>query len=185
MRPARSAGSGRSHGAPRAASVISLRMRTAPRDDPWSGFAWSFQRREPSPELNSCSNRLRSAAHRRETYTGHWLPEPVVTGVDGTDPLSAVVAREDARFAVMVVLERLSPDQRVAFVLHDGFAVPFSEVARVLGTTEPAARIQSPARVTTLPPSVVNAVAPPVRRTGRVSSDPRRGMRWRSGSFGR
>src|ERR1700692_3885458 len=58
--------------------------------------------------------RLRSAAHRRETYTGNWLPEPVVTGYLGSheaDPLSAVVAQEDARFAAMVVLERLSPDQ--------------------------------------------------------------------------
>jgi RNA polymerase sigma-70 factor, ECF subfamily len=88
-------------------------------------------------------DRLRSAAHRRETYTGHWLPEPVVTGFgdsQGADPLSAVVAAEDARFAAMVVLERLSPDQRVAFVLHDGFAVPFAEVADVLGTNEAAAR---------------------------------------------
>lgn len=85
-------------------------------------------------------DRLRSAAHRRETYTGNWLPEPVVTGFDDADPLSTVVAREDARFAAMVVLERLSPDQRVAFVLHDGFAVPFAEVAQVLGTNEAAAR---------------------------------------------
>ncbi len=85
-------------------------------------------------------DRLRSAAHRRETYAGNWLPEPVVTGFDTSDPLSAVVAAEDARFAAMVVLERLSPDQRVAFVLHDGFAVPFAEVARVLGTNEAAAR---------------------------------------------
>jgi len=85
-------------------------------------------------------DKLRSAAHRRETYVGNWLPEPVVTDFDGSDPLSAVVAHEDARFAAMVVLERLSPDQRVAFVLHDGFAVPFAEVAEVLGTTEPAAR---------------------------------------------
>jgi len=85
-------------------------------------------------------DRLRSAAHRRETYTGNWLPEPVVTGFDSADPLSAVVAREDARFAAMVVLERLNPDQRLAFVLHDGFAVPFAEVAEVLGTNEAAAR---------------------------------------------
>ncbi|OBA70550.1 RNA polymerase subunit sigma [Mycobacterium sp. 1554424.7] len=85
-------------------------------------------------------DRLRSAAHRRETYVGNWLPEPVVTGFDESDPLSAVVASEDARFAAMVVLERLSPDQRVAFVLHDGFAVPFAEVAEVLGTSEVAAR---------------------------------------------
>jgi RNA polymerase sigma-70 factor, ECF subfamily len=85
-------------------------------------------------------DRLRSAAHRHETYTGNWLPEPVVTGFDDANPLSAVVASEDARFAAMVVLERLSPDQRVAFVLHDGFAVPFAEVAEVLGINEAAAR---------------------------------------------
>jgi RNA polymerase sigma-70 factor, ECF subfamily len=85
-------------------------------------------------------DRLRSAAHRHETYTGNWLPEPVVTGFDDANPLSAVVASEDARFAAMVVLERLSPDQRVAFVLHDGFAAPFAEVAEVLGINEAAAR---------------------------------------------
>lgn len=85
-------------------------------------------------------DRLRSAAHRRETYLGEWLPEPVVTALDGDDPLAAVVAGEDARFAAMVVLERLNPDQRVAFVLHDGLAVPFGEIADVLGVSEGAAR---------------------------------------------
>ncbi|OBK28612.1 RNA polymerase subunit sigma [Mycobacterium asiaticum] len=85
-------------------------------------------------------DKLRSAAHRRESYTGNWLPEPVVTGFDTADPLSAVVAAEDARFAAMVVLEKLSPDQRVAFVLHDGFSVPFAEVADVLGINEASAR---------------------------------------------
>lgn len=84
-------------------------------------------------------DRLRSAVHRRESYVGEWLPEPVVTGFDD-DPLAAVVAGEDARFAAMVVLERLTPDQRVAFVLHDGFGVPFAEVAGVLGTTHASAR---------------------------------------------
>ncbi|KUI30121.1 RNA polymerase subunit sigma [Mycobacterium sp. IS-1742] len=85
-------------------------------------------------------DRLRSAAHRRETYVGQWLPEPVVTGFDPTDPLAAVVAADDARFAAMVVLERLTPDQRVAFVLHDGFAVPFPEIADVLGVSPAGAR---------------------------------------------
>lgn len=85
-------------------------------------------------------DRLRSARRRRESYVGQWLPEPVVTGVGDSDPLAAVVAGEDARFAAMVVLERLTPDQRVAFVLHDGFAMPFGEVAAVLGTSEAAAR---------------------------------------------
>jgi RNA polymerase sigma-70 factor (ECF subfamily) len=85
-------------------------------------------------------DRLRSAAHRRETYVGEWLPEPVVTELDGTDPLAALVAGEDARFAAMVVLENLTPDQRVAFVLHDGFAVPFTEIADVLETSPESAR---------------------------------------------
>ena len=91
-----------------------------------------------------CLDRLRSAAHRRETYVGEWLPEPVLTGwatgPSDSDPLAAVVADEDARFAAMVVLERLSPDQRVAFVLHDGFGVGFAEVADALGTNAAAAR---------------------------------------------
>jgi RNA polymerase sigma-70 factor (ECF subfamily) len=85
-------------------------------------------------------DRLRSAVHRREAYYGEWLPEPVVTPLDRSDPLTAVVADEDARFVAMVVLERLTPDQRVAFVLHDGFAVPFGEIAEVLGVTPASAR---------------------------------------------
>ena len=103
-------------------------------------------------------DRLKSAARRRETYVGEWLPEPIVTPLDGSDPLAAVVADEDARFAAMVVLERLTPDQRVAFVLHDGFAVPFAEIADVLGVSAAASRqLASRARR-----SIVDA-APPAR----------------------
>jgi RNA polymerase sigma-70 factor (ECF subfamily) len=104
-------------------------------------------------------DRLRSAAKRRETYVGEWLPEPVVTGFDGNDPLAAVVAADDARFAAMVVLERLTPDQRVAFVLHDGFAVPFGEIASVLGVSDASARqLASRARrlVSSEPPPVAD-----------------------------
>jgi RNA polymerase sigma-70 factor (ECF subfamily) len=104
-------------------------------------------------------DRLRSAAKRRETYVGEWLPEPVVTGFDGDDPLTAVVAADDARFAAMVVLDRLKPDQRVAFVLHDGFGVPFGEIADVLGINAAAARqLASRARraVSSAPPAVAD-----------------------------
>jgi RNA polymerase sigma-70 factor (ECF subfamily) len=104
-------------------------------------------------------DRLRSAAKRRETYVGEWLPEPVVTGFDGNDPLAAVVAADDARFAAMVVLERLTPDQRVAFVLHDGFSLPFGEIASVLGVSDTAARqLASRARraVAAAPPPVAD-----------------------------
>lgn len=106
-------------------------------------------------------DRLRSAGHRRETYYGEWLPEPVVTTLDGDDPLAAVVAGEDARFAAMVVLERLNPDQRVAFVLHDGFAVPFGEIASILGVSDATARqLASRARrsVASAPPPVSDDV---------------------------
>lgn len=105
-------------------------------------------------------DRLRSAVHRRETYVGEWLPEPVVTGLDGDDPLAALVASEDARFAAMVVLDRLAPDQRVAFVLHDGFSVPFKQIADILGISDAAARqLASRARrmVTATPEPVADA----------------------------
>lgn len=104
-------------------------------------------------------DRLRSAAKRRETYVGEWLPEPVVTGFDGNDPLAVVVAADDARFAAMVVLDRLNPDQRVAFVLHDGFGVPFAEIANVLGISAASARqLASRARgaVSSAPPPVAD-----------------------------
>lgn len=85
-----------------------------------------------------CLDRLTSAAKRRETYVGQWLPEPIVTPMDGSDdPLATIVQQEDNRFAALVVLDVLPPDQRVAFVLHDAFGVPFGEIADVLGI-EPA-----------------------------------------------
>ena len=88
-----------------------------------------------------CLDRLRSAEKRRESYVGEWLPEPVVTPLSGEpDPLDALVRDEDARLAAMIVLEHLSPPQRVAFVLHDGYGVPFDEIAGVLDVTVPAAR---------------------------------------------
>jgi len=86
-----------------------------------------------------CLDRVRSAPARRERYVGPWLPEPLVTsGPD--DVLDAVVAAEDVRIAALLVLERLSPDQRVALVLHDGAGLGFDEVADVLGCTPSAAR---------------------------------------------
>lgn len=90
-----------------------------------------------------CLDRLRSAAVRREKYVGQWLPEPIVTPLSGTgplDPLEQVVRNEDNRLAALIVLDVLPPPQRIAFVLHDGFGVPFDEIARMLGISSPAAR---------------------------------------------
>ena len=87
-----------------------------------------------------CLDRLRSAAVRRERYVGPWLPEPLVTTPDDEGPLATVVRDESVRMAAMVVLERLTPPQRVALVLHDAMDLPFAAIADVLGCTDAAAR---------------------------------------------
>jgi RNA polymerase sigma-70 factor (ECF subfamily) len=87
-----------------------------------------------------CLDRLRSASARRESYLGPWLPEPVVSTAAEDDPLAVLVRDEEVRMAAMVVLDQLSPPQRVAFVLHDALALPFEEIATVLGCTPAAAR---------------------------------------------
>ncbi|MFG2055511.1 RNA polymerase sigma factor SigJ [Micromonospora sp. NPDC048930] len=92
-----------------------------------------------------CLDVLRSARVRREAYPGQWLPEPMVSDVptaDGyaPDPAERAIRADQLGTALLVVLERLTPEQRVAFVLHDVFAVPFATVAEVLGTTPAAAR---------------------------------------------
>ncbi|MDT8914649.1 sigma-70 family RNA polymerase sigma factor [Amycolatopsis sp. PS_44_ISF1] len=88
-------------------------------------------------------DRLRSAAVRRERYVGQWLPEPIVTpwGAPASeDPLEAAVRDDGLRLAAMVVLDRLTAEQRVALVLHDAFSVPFGEIAEILGCSADAAR---------------------------------------------
>ncbi len=104
--------------------------------------------REPRAWLTTvvgriCLDALKSARARRERYVGSWLPEPVVTPLSGRpaeDPLEQVVRDDGVRMAAMVVLDRLPPEQRVAFVLHDAFGIPYAEIADTLGCSEPAAR---------------------------------------------
>jgi RNA polymerase sigma-70 factor (ECF subfamily) len=85
-----------------------------------------------------CLDVLKSARVRREAYPGQWLPEPVVTRLD--DPAERVSLRDEVGMALLVVLEKLTPEQRVALVLHDAFGVPFEEIATVLNATVAAAR---------------------------------------------
>ncbi|HEY2063513.1 MAG TPA: sigma-70 family RNA polymerase sigma factor [Amycolatopsis sp.] len=90
-----------------------------------------------------CLDRLRSAAVQRERYVGQWLPEPIVTPFGmpvSEDPLDAAVRDDGIRMAAMVVLDKLTPEQRVAFVLHDAFSVPFGEIGDILGCSADAAR---------------------------------------------
>ncbi|WP_319460034.1 RNA polymerase sigma factor SigJ [Micromonospora sp. RTP1Z1] len=107
-----------------------------------------------------CLDVLRSARVRRETYPGQWLPEPMVRAVPTTDgfapdPAERAVRADQVGTALLVVLERLAPEQRIAFVLHDVFAVPFATIAEVLGTTPAAARqLASRARRTVSAPDV-------------------------------
>jgi len=79
-----------------------------------------------------CLDRLKSARHRRETYIGPWLPEPVVE--------SAETEIDDITLPLLMALERLSPLERAAFLLHDVFGLDFNEVAATIGREAAACR---------------------------------------------
>lgn len=93
-----------------------------------------------------CLNVLDSARRRRELYVGPWLPEPVPTYAfpaatdTGEDPLERVTLDESISTALLVVLETMTPAERVSFVLHDVFAMPFDEIAGIVGRTPAACR---------------------------------------------
>jgi RNA polymerase sigma-70 factor, ECF subfamily len=86
---------------------------------------------------------LRSARVRRESYVGHWLPEPLLTdagSMTSPDPEHAAELADSMSMAALLLLERLSPEQRAVFVLHDVFSFPFGEIADVVGRSETACR---------------------------------------------
>jgi RNA polymerase sigma-70 factor (ECF subfamily) len=96
-----------------------------------------------------CLDLLRSARARREAYVGEWIPEPVPdragwihgwSGGDGADPADRATLDESISMAFLVVLEEMTPAQRVAFVLHDVFRFSFAEVAEIVGRTPAACR---------------------------------------------
>ena len=96
-----------------------------------------------------CLNLLGSARARRETYVGEWIPEPLpdraeqLTGRPGDiaiDPAERVTLDESVNMAFLVVLESMTPAERVAFILHDVFRYPFAEVARIVGRSPAACR---------------------------------------------
>ena len=83
---------------------------------------------------------LRSRRARREDYVGSWLPEPIVT-VDGSpNPEQEALLADSVGLALLVVLETLTPVERLAFVLHDMFAVPFEEIAAIVDRSPAATR---------------------------------------------
>ena len=82
---------------------------------------------------------LRSARARRETYPGDWLPEPLVTDPTA-DPARHVEMADSLSLAFLVLLERLSPEQRAVFLLHDVFDYGYGEIAEIVGKSEDNAR---------------------------------------------
>ncbi|HVX47240.1 MAG TPA: RNA polymerase sigma factor SigJ [Mycobacteriales bacterium] len=83
---------------------------------------------------------LGSARARREQYVGPWLPEPLVEDIDARDPAERIALEESVSMALLVTLERLSPAERTAFVLHDVFGLSFTEAGEVLGRSAAAVR---------------------------------------------
>jgi RNA polymerase sigma-70 factor (ECF subfamily) len=90
---------------------------------------------------NICLDVLKSARRRREQYVGPWLPEPLPSeAADDADPADRVTLDESVSTALLLVLDSMTPAERVAFVLHDVFQVPFPEVAEIVGRTPAAVR---------------------------------------------
>lgn len=93
-----------------------------------------------------CLDLLGSARARRERYVGEWIPEPVpgrsewLDGPDSADPADRVTLDESISMAFLVVLDSMTPAERVAFVLHDVFRYSFAEVAEIVGRTPAACR---------------------------------------------
>src|SRR3954452_14613592 len=87
-----------------------------------------------------CLDVLRTRRSRREDYIGSWLPEPIVIVDDAANPEEEAVLADSVGLALFVVLETLTPPERLAFVLHDMFGVPFDEIASILDRSPDAAR---------------------------------------------
>jgi RNA polymerase sigma factor (sigma-70 family) len=83
---------------------------------------------------------LRTRRSRREDAVGGWLPEPIVTADDAAGPEQEALLADSVGLALLVVLDTLSPAERLAFVLHDMFDVSFDEIAPIVGRTPTAAR---------------------------------------------
>jgi RNA polymerase sigma-70 factor (ECF subfamily) len=89
---------------------------------------------------NLCLNQLSSARARRETYVGQWLPEPLLAGDPMLGPAESAEQRESLSYAVLALMERLSPSERAVYVLREAFDFPHREIAGILDITEAASQ---------------------------------------------
>lgn len=87
---------------------------------------------------NKCIDHLKSAAHKREIYTGPWLPEPLI--LNDNDPISEVVNGEAISFAILLLLEKLKPLERAVFILREVLEYDYSTISKILNQTEPNCR---------------------------------------------
>src|SRR6476619_853427 len=87
-----------------------------------------------------CLNMLRSRTTRRESSLETHLPDPILSSEEGVDPEQEALLGDSIGLALLVVLDSLTPAERVAFVLHDVFAVPFDDIAPIVGRTPTATR---------------------------------------------
>jgi RNA polymerase sigma-70 factor (ECF subfamily) len=87
-----------------------------------------------------CIDALRARQARSEEYAGSWLPEPLVSTDETQDPEREAELADSVGLALLVVLETLTPAERLAFVLHDMFGVPFDELAPIVGRSSTATR---------------------------------------------
>ncbi|MFC8731343.1 RNA polymerase sigma-70 factor [Luteimicrobium sp. NPDC057192] len=107
-------------------------------------------------------NAATSARARRESYVGQWLPEPVDTAAD---PLLGAERDEALELAVLLLLEKLNPVERAAYVLHEAFGYPYRRIAEILETSEPNARqLARRARLRLTSERTATAPAPVQRR---------------------
>ena len=87
-----------------------------------------------------CIDMLRARQARREDYVGAWVPEPIVADSEQADPEQQTLMAETVGLALLVVLETLTPTERLAYVLHDMFALPFAEIGAIIDRSPAAAR---------------------------------------------
>ncbi len=87
-----------------------------------------------------CIDMLRARQSRREDYVGAWVPEPIVAVGEQADPAEQMLMADTVGLALLVVLETLTPTERVAYVLHDMFALPFAEIGKIIDRRPEAAR---------------------------------------------
>jgi RNA polymerase sigma factor (sigma-70 family) len=87
-----------------------------------------------------CLDMLRARRSRREEFVGSWMPEPIVAIDSAPTPEEEALIADGVGLALYIVLETLDPAERLAFVLHDMFAIPFDEIARIVARSPEAAR---------------------------------------------